>query len=98
MNITATQFQLSVNEYFSKLSQGEDIVISRYGRPFARLVPFEEKTEKGTNMAAVENSKISTPSEEIEEVKEKSEVETNSIDLSKDELVKIVKLLIKGVQ
>jgi antitoxin (DNA-binding transcriptional repressor) of toxin-antitoxin stability system len=95
MNITATQFQLSVNEYFSKLSQGEDIVISRYGRPFARLVPFEEKAEDDVTDETAENSKLSTPKVDIEEVKEKSETESTAVDLSKSDLVKIVKLLIK---
>ncbi len=92
MNITATQFQLSVNEYFSKLSQGEDIVISRYGRPFARLVPFEDKGLNIESDAPVKIDKVSTPNEEVVE---KNEVESITNDLTKDELVKIVKILIK---
>lgn len=42
MKITATDFQLRVNEYFTKLMQGEEIIIERYGKQFAVLVPFEE--------------------------------------------------------
>lgn len=95
MNITATQFQLSVNEYFSKLSQGEDIVISRYGRPFARLVPFEEKVDKTEDKIQLKNTKVSTVKEEVEEIAEKDDLESTTNDLTKDELVKIVKLLIK---
>lgn len=49
MIISATDFQLRVNEYFTKLIQGEEIIIERYGKKFAVLLPFEKYIEDSKN-------------------------------------------------
>lgn len=73
MIITATDFQLSVNEYFTKLMQGEEVIIERYGKKFAVLIPFDQYEEfvqsKTAPQAAVEQrtttSSLAAPVSEV---------------------------------
>ncbi|MFW5702981.1 MAG: type II toxin-antitoxin system Phd/YefM family antitoxin [Candidatus Dojkabacteria bacterium] len=66
MIITATDFQLRVNEYFTKLMKGEEIIIERYGKNFAVLVPYDEyqkmvggdQNEKGSSQHVAASDEV----------------------------------------
>jgi PHD/YefM family antitoxin component YafN of YafNO toxin-antitoxin module len=87
MIITATDFQLSVNEYFTKIMQGEEIIVERYGKKFAVLVPYEEYIS--TNDQIVPSESTESESEE--------KLELDGLKLSQAETMKLIKLLLSKV-
>jgi prevent-host-death family protein len=40
-----TDFRNHSKEYFEKIEEGESFIIIRKGKPVARIIPFEQKTE-----------------------------------------------------
>lgn len=98
MTITATDFQLHVNEYFTRLMQGEEIIIERYGKKFAVLLPYDQ----------VHNKPVENPGEPVETspdtsvgilantVAGRSVVSQpfSGIALSQDEVTKLIRVLL----
>lgn len=93
MIITATDFQLRVNEYFTRLMQGEEIVIERYGKKFAVLVAYDEYQKLLGQSSSVATQTTNEPVGKVNitngQADSKSEATLTSI-----EVTKLVKLLI----
>ncbi len=64
MVISATDFQLRVNEYFTKIIKGKDVVIERYGEKFAVLISYE-KYKKIVQENKTEEKRIKVNDQEI---------------------------------
>lgn len=90
--ITATDFQLRVNEYFTKILQGENIVIERYGKKFAVLTPYPLATSPVVDKEVVVEEKQvpATPAPEVAVAPTTAELET----LSASELRKLLRVLL----
>lgn len=108
MTITATDFQLSVNEYFTKLIQGEKVVIERYGKKFAVLLSYddyqalknqldEQKQQLKEVSSQEEVSRVSEHDQKIS-TKEESHSKTDEINLTLDsaDAQKLIKLMLKA--
>ncbi len=91
MTISATDFQLRVNEYFTKLMQGEEIVIERYGKKFAKLVPYEAASDIKTVPVMTVQPEPAAPAK----VESQSPEQNSDNQFTNSELVNIVKTLIK---
>ena len=46
MDLSITEIKANVEELLERVSAGEEITVTRYGRPLARLIPAEPKTTK----------------------------------------------------
>ena len=44
--VTFTQFRKNASELFTEVEQGETLIVLRYGKPVAQIIPFS-KEEKG---------------------------------------------------
>jgi PHD/YefM family antitoxin component YafN of YafNO toxin-antitoxin module len=91
MIITATDFQLSVNEYFTKLMQGEEIIIERYGKKFAVLIPYDEYVSKANQK---ETPRESTQPQKIVNLSKTEDGERPTQGLSNVEVIKLLKRLL----
>jgi len=96
MVISATDFQLRVNEYFTKLVKGEEIVIERYGKKFAVLISHEEYlhlTAKNTKLAEEPDLNQQVKIEKVAKISELN-LEAETIPLTVAELLKLLKILL----
>lgn len=41
--VSITEFRKHMSSLFSEIERGESIIVSRYGRPIAEIIPFSEK-------------------------------------------------------
>jgi PHD/YefM family antitoxin component YafN of YafNO toxin-antitoxin module len=95
MKITATDFQLRVNEYFTKIVKGERVVIERYGKEFAVLLSFDDyqrllaKSETNTNDVNTSTAKVNY------QVSDSEVTPAATDELTPSELKKLIKLLLK---
>lgn len=49
VEVSASEMKNGWHEYLERVSQsGEEIVITRYGKPVARLAPLEPEAERGS--------------------------------------------------
>jgi PHD/YefM family antitoxin component YafN of YafNO toxin-antitoxin module len=96
MIITATDFQLSVNEYFTKLMQGEEIIIERYGKKFAVLVPYDTYEKSQDLHSDKDEQQVAT--KKIEVGVSNSQTASSKLAgeklLTPEELTKLIKLLL----
>jgi PHD/YefM family antitoxin component YafN of YafNO toxin-antitoxin module len=110
MTISATDFQLRVNEYFNKLIQGEDVIIERYNNKFAVLVSYEKylekfkeesekvgqrekESQKGSQKASQKEQENQAEHESV--IEQKDSTDENPMQLTQEELMKLLKLLLK---
>lgn len=89
MKISATDFQLRVNEFFTKLVQGEEVIINRYGKEFAVLLSYDQ----------YQSLKDAQKANQVVFSEEKSENQNNDQvqEFSREELIKLLKIAIKSL-
>jgi len=44
--IAFTEFRQNASKLITKVGQGESLVIFRHGKPVARVIPYDEKSDK----------------------------------------------------
>lgn len=99
MVITATDFQLSVNEYFTRLMKGEEIIIERYGKKFAVLVPYERYAASQQDQREVQaegNRAVANGQDIVEGGGQQSEPVDIPDTLTQAELTQLIKKLLNN--
>ena len=67
MQVNIADFKAHLSEYLDKTEQGEELTLSRYGKPVAKIIPVAGKKSNGTRLGVLRGTGkwLADPSEPL---------------------------------